>query len=471
VDATPTFDPSIVRALPSGGVVANGSGAVLTMSKRALAADTVTRLSATVSGPGHVYVATLEAPGIYHVNMHSPTKTAFVTGEGIDFGTTVTVTGTPVGTRVFEAEVNGCDLDPLSYAPNGTGGGLTQPGPVFNNPGCNGGAYVPVKRVGGATGNIVGSPTGTAATLASGTTLDLQAADSTPLGFYCRFPGAGKGAVRLLFKTGTTTDLEVTKDIETTCTYSGDLVAFHDTVEMAQSGSSVVPVTAPATAFVPGAYAAVIPPAFNATVVGDDGLQFAASLISPVLSTAGPGQIVGSARAGSPTQVATQTVTLAYQTDRYVATPAITAIPALFGGVADGQVNVSGDGAVRPPCSTASMAQLDLRFSDRGDGATTVAVTGSTIDLMLIQARVPAAGAAPASVLFRWINAAKLGDHAPVPLMNAAQRTAIGAATPTEYTVGLYRVSWDEARDVFDGRILPIACGTVLHFTKTIAAP
>jgi hypothetical protein len=474
VDATPTFDAPVARALPAGGTVANGTGNVLRMSKRTASADTATTLSATVAGPGHVYVGTLEAPGVYRVNMLSPTKTTFPTGEIINFGSTVTVTGSPVGTRVFEAEANGCDLDPLSYSPNGTAGGLTQPAAVLNNPTCTNRAYVSVRRVGGTTGNIVGAPaTGTGAILAGGTTLDLQANDATPLGFYCRFPGAGKGAARLLFKNGATTELEITKDIEVACAFSGELVAFYDTIQVDRQpdpGTSVQAVASPATAFAATAYASIAPAAITATSVGD-GFQFAASAVTPPLSgTGAPDQITVDTIVGTPATAQRSTVTLDFQTNQYVATPALTANPAFYAGLADGVAHIRLDGTL-VDCGTASMTQMDLRFGPRTQGSTTVAVTGSTVDFVWIQARIPAAGAAPATVVTRWLDAAKLTDHQNVPLLDSAQRDAVGASSATEYTVGYFKVIWDESRRLYDQRILPIACGTALRFEAADVVP
>ena len=59
------------------------------------------------------------------------------------------------------------------------------------------------------------------------------------------------------------------------------------------------------------------------------------------------------------------------------------------------------------------------------------------------------------------------------PLLTADQQTALASlGAASEYAVGLYRVAWDEGRRLWDGgRVLPVACGTVLLFEAADVTP
>jgi hypothetical protein len=475
VDATAAFDPPIVRALPTGGSVANGTGAVLRMSKRTAAADTVTTLSATVAGPGHVYVGSLEAAGVYQVDMHTPTKTAFVTGEIIDFSTIVTVTGTPAGSRIFEAEVNGCNLDPVNYA--STVGDVRQPAFERNNPNCPGRNYVAIRRVGGPgqamPGSIVGGTNPSGAVLTGGTTLDLRAHNSTPLSLYCRHPGSGSGAARLFFKTGTTTNLEIVKDIEVACTFSGDWIEIYDQVDITRSGTGGFVV---GTTYTPRSYIAIAPPSITYTAVAPDGVRFAepAAVLSGSAATAtfsGNADIEsGMDPPGPLVHTPTNAVTFTYGTDRYTAALA-TPTPGFFELRARAHLHIRQGGNTLFDCYPASSADMALQTGPRAGASSTVSTLDGTIDVISIRARFPGSGGA--TIVQRWVDATRLTSQQAVPLLTGDQQTALASlGTASEYAVGLYRVVWDEQRRLWDGgRILPVACGTTLLFEAADVAP
>jgi hypothetical protein len=473
VDATTAFDPLIVRALPAGGTLANGTSAVLRLSKRTLAADTVSTLTATVAGPGHVFVAPLEAPGVYSVDMRTPTKTAFVTGEVIDFSTIVTVTGTPAAARIFEAEINGCGLDPINYA--SVVGDVPQPAAVTNHPSCAGANYVAITRRGGPAisgGTIVGGTAAGGAALAGGTTLDLRAHDSTPLGLYCRYPGAGKGAARLFFKTGATTNLEVVKDIEVTCASSGDWIAIYDQVDITRGGANDYVI---GTTYTPRSYIAIAPPAITYTTVAPDAVRFA----EPAAVLSGAGAVsTFSAVADYQTGVdpapivhnATNTVTFTYATDRYTAA-LTTPTPGFFDFRARADLHIREGGSTLFDCYPPALADLGLQLGNRAGAASTVSTLDGTIDVVDVRARFPAAS--PATVVHRVVDATRLMSHQAVPFFTNEQRTALASlGAASEYAVGFFRIAWDEQRRLWDGgRVLPVACGTVLLFEAADVAP
>jgi hypothetical protein len=451
VDATAAFTAVTVRALPAGGAVANGTGAVLNLSKRTLPADTVTRLSATVSGPGHVYVAPLDA---YQVDMRTP-KTAYVTGEVIDFSTIVTVGATPaVATRTLELEVNGCDLETINYATSN----YVVPQVVAANPNCSG-RYLTLTRT---TTNIEGG-----AVLTASKVVDLRQTDNTPPSLFCKWPGTGKAAAtRLFFKTGSAVDLEVSKDVELTCTYSGDLIAVSDEVPITRGGGTDFVV---GSTYTPRAYAAISPTGITYTSLAPDAVTFTEP--ATVLSGAGPTSFDADADylTGpdlTPTTTATNSVTFNYATDRY--TPAIGNGTGFYRFLPRAELHITAPGGVID-CYPPSTADLSLQLSDRNGASSTVAILDGSIDLVSIRARIPGTGAA--TIVQRLVDATKLTRYQAVPLLTAAQQGAI-TGTPSEYAVGFYRVAWDERRKIWDGgRVLPVACGSVLMFEAADVVP
>jgi hypothetical protein len=161
----------------------------------------------------------------------------------------------------------------------------------------------------------------------------------------------------------------------------------------------------------------------------------------------------------------TNSVTFNYATNRY--TPTLTNGTGFFRLLPRAELHVNANGVI--DCYPPSSADLGLQLSARNGSSSTVAILDGAIDLVSIRVRVPGSGAA--TIVQRLIDATKLGRYQAVPFLTAAQQSAV-TGTPSEYAVGFYRVAWDERRRIWDdGRILPIACGTVLMFEAADVAP
>jgi hypothetical protein len=158
-------------------------------------------------------------------------------------------------------------------------------------------------------------------------------------------------------------------------------------------------------------------------------------------------------------------VTFNYATDRY--TPSLANATGFFRFLPRAELHVNANGLI--DCYPPSSADLAMQLSDRNGSSSTVAILDGAIDLVSIRVRVPGSGSA--TIVQRLIDATKLGRYQAIPFLTAAQKTAV-TGTPSEYAIGFYRVAWDESRRIWDdGRVLPIACGTVLMFEAADVAP
>jgi hypothetical protein len=439
----------------SGGSAASGGNSVLAFHKATT--DSSATLTATVSGPGLVYAAPLEAA--YQVEIASP-KLAYVTGEVIDLSPIVSVAASPapgVATRTLEAELQGCDLEPINNA---------TPNHVINQAsstraGCT--YFTTIARADQAAPTAPNGIEGSTV-LSSGNTVNLRDAGNSPPSLYCRRPGAGWGATRLYFKNGTTTDLTVEKRLDVTCTYSGDWVAAYDQVEVTRTGNAL----SYAAPYTPGAEAWIAPP-ITYTTVAPDAVRYAQPAALN-LSSQGPASITAAAgyRAVPATLTPTSTVTFTNVGGPQRYTSAVQpAGTALYEFRSNAEIRFNPGNF---DCFPVASSVLNLTITDAAGASTQVSTLDGTYDVLSIRATF---AGSPNTIVQRWVDASRLASNERVPLLTAAQQTelsSLGAAT--EYLVGFFKIHWDEARAFWSGgRVIPVACGTVLRFTAADVAP
>jgi hypothetical protein len=248
------------------------------------------------------------------------------------------------------------------------------------------------------------------------------------------------------------------------------LVAVYDQVDITRGGGAGYVV---GTTYTPRSYIAINSPGITYTAVAPDAVRFAepAAVLSGANAastfTAEAEFVTGpeSAIVRTPTNI----VSFAYTTDRYTATNANAA--GFFEFRARAELHIKQGSSTLFDCFPPSAADIALQLSDRAGASSTVSTLDSTLDAISVRARFPGSGAA--TIVQRWVDATRLTSHQPVPFLTGEQQTALASlGAASEYAVGLYRIAWDEQRRLWaDGRIVPVACGTVLLFEAADVAP